>query len=67
VGLPPIDPTTWIRASEQDVALINGTLLGKGERTGNAPLEGVLWHMLGMGYFRERSPDFTMLNELAEL
>lgn len=47
--------------------VINGTSLGKGERTGNAPLEGVLLHLLGMGYFRERQPDFTVLNELAAL
>jgi 2-phosphinomethylmalic acid synthase len=47
--------------------VINGTSLGKGERTGNAPLEGVLLHLMGMGYFRERRPDFTVLNELAEL
>src|SRR5690242_4553951 len=31
-------------------AVVNGTLLGKGERTGNAPLEGVLLHGLGMAY-----------------
>ncbi|MBS0631170.1 MAG: pyruvate carboxyltransferase [Verrucomicrobia bacterium] len=44
---------------------INGTLLGKGERTGNAPLEGVLLHLIGMGYFQENRPDFTALNPLA--
>lgn len=44
---------------------INGTLLGKGERTGNAPLEAVLMHLIGMGYFANRAPDFTALNELA--
>ncbi|GCE47985.1 2-phosphinomethylmalic acid synthase [Thermosporothrix hazakensis] len=48
-------------------SVINGTLLGKGERTGNAPLEGVLLHVLGMGYFQEQRPDFTVLNELTEL
>ena len=36
-------------------AVINGTPLGKGERTGNAPLEGVLLHLIGMGYF-SRAP-----------
>jgi isopropylmalate/homocitrate/citramalate synthase len=46
---------------------INGTLLGKGERTGNAPLEGVLLHVIGMGYFHDRSPDFAVLNELVNL
>ncbi|QBD77783.1 pyruvate carboxyltransferase [Ktedonosporobacter rubrisoli] len=48
-------------------AVINGTMLGKGERSGNAPLEAVLLHMLGMGFFREQQPDFTALNELVEL
>jgi 2-phosphinomethylmalic acid synthase len=47
--------------------VINGTSLGKGERTGNAPLEGVLLHLLGMGYFQEAKPDFTALNDLAQL
>ncbi|HEX7021320.1 MAG TPA: hypothetical protein VF171_00585, partial [Trueperaceae bacterium] len=46
---------------------INGTLLGKGERTGNAPLEGVLLHLLGMGYYPDATPDFTILNDLAAL
>ncbi|MDB6095520.1 MAG: pyruvate carboxyltransferase [Verrucomicrobia bacterium] len=45
---------------------INGTLLGKGERTGNAPLEAVLLHLVGMGYFPNERPDFTALNTLAE-
>lgn len=45
---------------------INGTLLGKGERTGNAPLEAVLLHLVGMGYFRETPPDFTALNALVD-
>ncbi|PNY80838.1 pyruvate carboxyltransferase [Deinococcus koreensis] len=46
-------------------AAVNGTLLGKGERTGNAPLEGVLLHLCGMGL--SPAPDFTGLNALAEL
>jgi 2-phosphinomethylmalic acid synthase len=46
--------------------VINGTCLGKGERTGNAPLELVLMHLIGMGFLAERQPDFTALNELAE-
>jgi isopropylmalate/homocitrate/citramalate synthase len=45
---------------------INGTLLGKGERTGNAPLEAVLLHLIGMGYFKETKPDFTALNALTD-
>ena len=48
-------------------SVVNRTLLGKGERTGNAPLEGVLLHLLGMGYFPEAKPDFTALNALADL
>jgi isopropylmalate/homocitrate/citramalate synthase len=47
--------------------VINGTLLGKGERTGNAPLEAVLLHLIGMGYFRQKQPDFTALNDLVAL
>jgi 2-phosphinomethylmalic acid synthase len=46
---------------------INGTCLGKGERTGNAPLEAVLLHLIGMGYFAHERPDFHMLNQLAAL
>ncbi len=45
---------------------INGTLLGKGERSGNAPLEAVLVHAAGMGALPEL-PDFHALNELADL
>jgi isopropylmalate/homocitrate/citramalate synthase len=48
-------------------AVINGTSLGKGERTGNAPLEGVLLHLIGMGYYTDTPPDFTALNDLAAL
>ena len=47
-------------------AVINGTLLGKGERTGNAPLEGVLLHAAGMGCLRD-VPDFATLNDLVDL
>ena len=46
---------------------INGTCLGKGERTGNAPLELILLHLIGMGYFPSRQPDFRVLNRLADL
>lgn len=48
-------------------AAVNGTLLGKGERTGNAPLEGVLLHVIGMGLMDEPLPDFRALNDLAGL
>jgi citrate (Re)-synthase len=47
--------------------VINGTALGKGERTGNAPIEAVLLHLIGMGYFRALPPDFTALNALVDL
>ncbi len=64
---------TWLivanclAAVREGCAAINGTCLGKGERTGNAPLEGVLLHLIGMGYFADDRPDFTALNDLAEL
>lgn len=47
--------------------IINGCSLGKGERTGNAPLEAVLMHFIGMGFFAGEKPDFAVLNELADL
>lgn len=64
---------TWLvvanclAAVREGCAAINGTVLGKGERTGNAPLEGVLLHLIGMGYFGENQPDFRALNDLADL
>jgi 2-phosphinomethylmalic acid synthase len=64
---------TWLIAANCLAAIregcgaINGTCLGKGERTGNAPLEGVLLHLIGMGYFADDRPDFTALNDLADL
>jgi 2-phosphinomethylmalic acid synthase len=48
-------------------AVINGTSLGKGERTGNAPLEMILLHLLGMGYYADAQPDFNTLNGLVDL
>ena len=48
-------------------AAVNGTVLGKGERTGNAPLEGVLLHLIGMGFFPRSQPDFRALQTVAEL
>jgi isopropylmalate/homocitrate/citramalate synthase len=56
-----------LAAVRHGCAVINGTCLGKGERSGNAPLEMVLLHLIGMGYFSTEKPDFTVLNELAEL
>ena len=46
---------------------INGTCLGKGERTGNAPLELILFHLIGMGYLRTEQPNFHVLNRLVDL
>ncbi len=48
-------------------SVINGTLLGTGERTGNAPLEAVVMHAIGMGLIRDPLPDFHALNDLAGL
>lgn len=79
LGLEPADlefhphNDTWLivanclAAVREGCAAINGTCLGKGERTGNAPLEGVLLHLIGMGYFADTPPDFTALNELVDL
>jgi len=79
MGLQPEDlefhphNDTWLvvanclAAIREGCAVINGTSLGKGERTGNAPLEGVLMHLIGMGYFAEKQPDFTALNDLVTL
>jgi 2-phosphinomethylmalic acid synthase len=56
-----------LAAIQAGCAVVNGTLLGKGERTGNAPLEGVLLHAIGMGLVAGPLPDFTALNALADL
>jgi isopropylmalate/homocitrate/citramalate synthase len=48
-------------------SVINGTCLGKGERTGNAPLELILLHLIGMGYFSGKPPNFQALNRLVDL
>jgi isopropylmalate/homocitrate/citramalate synthase len=55
-----------LAAIQAGCAAVNGTLLGKGERTGNAPLEAVLVHAAGMGCLPEL-PDFHALNDLAAL
>ncbi|MDQ6692932.1 MAG: pyruvate carboxyltransferase, partial [Chloroflexota bacterium] len=79
IGLQPEDlefhphNDTWLivanclAAVREGCAVINGTCLGKGERTGNAPLEAILMHLTGMGYFPEKQPDFTALNSLVTL
>jgi isopropylmalate/homocitrate/citramalate synthase len=56
-----------LAAIRNGCSVINGTCLGKGERTGNAPLELILLHLIGMGYYSANRPDFTALNELGEL
>ena len=56
-----------LAAIRSGCSVINGTALGKGERTGNAPIEVLLMHLIGMGYFHEKQPDFTVLNELVDL
>jgi isopropylmalate/homocitrate/citramalate synthase len=56
-----------LAAVREGCAVINGTCLGKGERSGNAPLEQVILHLIGMGYFPHDRPDFTALNDLAAL
>ena len=56
-----------LAAVREGCGAINGTCLGKGERTGNAPLEQVLLHLIGMGYFPNARPNFTALNDLATL
>jgi isopropylmalate/homocitrate/citramalate synthase len=56
-----------LAAIRSGCAVINGTCLGKGERTGNAPLEMVLLHLIGMGYFADTQPDFIALNGLVDL
>jgi isopropylmalate/homocitrate/citramalate synthase len=56
-----------LAAVREGCAVINGTCLGKGERSGNAPLEAVLVHLMGMGYFAADAPDLAALNGLVEL
>ena len=56
-----------IAAVAAGCAAVNGTCLGKGERTGNAPLEQVLVHLIGLGYFATDAPDFAALNALVDL
>jgi isopropylmalate/homocitrate/citramalate synthase len=56
-----------LAAIREGCAVINGTCLGKGERTGNAPLEAILLHLIGMGYYQEHAPDFKALNALTDL
>ena len=45
-----------LAAIQAGCSVINGTLLGTGERTGNAPLEAVVLHAIGMGLIGEPAP-----------
>ena len=56
-----------LAAIQAGCAVINGTLLGTGERTGNAPIEAIVMHAIGMGLIGDPLPDFHALNELADL
>ncbi len=56
-----------LAAIQAGCSVINGTLLGTGERTGNAPLEAIVLHEIGMGLIEEPLPDFHALNDLADL
>jgi 2-phosphinomethylmalic acid synthase len=47
--------------------VISGCCLGVGERTGNAPIEAVIVHMLGMGFWDTSQVDLRQVNRLAEL
>ena len=64
---------TWMIAPNCLAAIIagcsaiNGTCLGKGERTGNAPLEAIALHLAGMNLVDETQLDFRPLNQLSEL
>ncbi|HEV2639538.1 MAG TPA: hypothetical protein VGX23_30655 [Actinocrinis sp.] len=47
--------------------VISGCCLGVGERTGNAPVEAVIVHMLGMGFWETGQIDLKLINRLADL
>lgn len=56
-----------LAAIYEGCGVISGCMLGTGERTGNAPLEAILMHLMGMGYFPDGSVDLRAVNELAAL
>lgn len=56
-----------ISAIMEGCGVINGTFFGIGERTGNAPIEGILIHLIGMGYYSTSKPEFGALNRLIKL
>jgi isopropylmalate/homocitrate/citramalate synthase len=53
-----------IAAVAAGCAAVNGCLLGRGERTGNAPLELVLFNLMGM--YPELKPDLVAVGDLAK-
>ncbi|MCX4881496.1 MULTISPECIES: pyruvate carboxyltransferase [unclassified Streptomyces] len=64
---------TWLvvanclAAIREGCGVISGTTLGTGERTGNAPLEAVMVHLLGMGYWAGTEVNLPAVNKLVEL
>ncbi|HEV2372278.1 MAG TPA: hypothetical protein VGS19_08920 [Streptosporangiaceae bacterium] len=64
---------TWLvvanclAAIKEGCAVISGTTLGTGERTGNAPLEAVMVHLLGMGYWPGERLNLPAVNKLVAL
>ena len=52
--------TAWLHG----VAGVNGTLLGFGERTGNTPIEGMIFEYMGLT--GDDSIDTTVITEIAE-
>lgn len=56
-----------LAAIREGCGVISGCCLGTGERTGNAPLEAIMVHLMGMGYYRDQPVDLRPLNALAEL
>lgn len=63
---------TWLvvanclAAIREGCGVISGTTLGTGERTGNAPLEAVMVHLLGMGYWAGTEVNLPAVNKLVE-
>jgi len=56
-----------LAALREGCGAISGTCLAKGERTGNAPVEMVILHLLGMGYLDGEAVNFEALGQLADL
>jgi isopropylmalate/homocitrate/citramalate synthase len=56
-----------IAAVREGCGVISGTSLGTGERTGNAPLEAVMVHLMGMGFWGGDGVDLRAYNDLVAL